>query len=82
MQTAIVSDQSQVTIPMDICRQLDITPGCQLNFIVENSSLRVEVKHRIRPTKPEEGYGLLVCNQPGERHLADFDVARAMREAQ
>lgn len=56
-----------------ICRQLEITPGCQLNFIVENAGLRVEVKHRIPPTKPEAGYGLLVCKQPGARHLADFE---------
>ncbi len=29
---------------------------------------------RIQPTKPEDGYGLLVCKKPGERHLADWDT--------
>lgn len=35
MQTATVSEQGQVIIPLDIRKQLDITPGCQLSFIVE-----------------------------------------------
>jgi hypothetical protein len=26
-------------------------------------------------------FKMLTCNQPGERRLADFDVAAAMREA-
>jgi hypothetical protein len=24
---------------------------------------------------PEDGFGMLVCRKPGERHLSDFDVA-------
>jgi hypothetical protein len=30
--------------------------------------------------RPEDGYGLLDCKEPDERHLADFDVAQAMRD--
>ena len=80
MQTVTVSEQGQVVIPIDIRKQLGITAGSQLNLIVENSGLRVEVTKRFQPTKAEDGYGLLVCNQPGERHLSEFDVALAMRE--
>jgi bifunctional DNA-binding transcriptional regulator/antitoxin component of YhaV-PrlF toxin-antitoxin module len=80
MQTVIVSEQGQV-IPINIRKQLGITPGCQLSLILEGSGLRVEVKQRIQPTRPEDGYGLLVCKQPGERHLAEFDVAKAMQDA-
>lgn len=82
MQTVTVSEQGQVIIPIDIRKQLGITAGSQLNLIVEASGLRVEVKQRIQSTKAEDGYGLLVCKQPGERHLSEFDVAEAMRETE
>jgi antitoxin PrlF len=81
MQTVTVSEKGQVVIPLEIRRRLGITPGCQLDFILEGNALRVEVKRRIQSSRPEDGYGLLVCKQPGERRLADFDVAQAMREA-
>ena len=80
MQTVTVSEQGQVVIPIDIRKQLGITPGCQLSFVVENSVLKVEVKHRVQVTQPEDGYGLLVCKQSGERNLLKFDVAQAMRD--
>ena len=80
MQTVTVSEQGQVTIPGAICKQLGIYAGCQLNLIVEKSGLRMEVKNAIKPTRPEDGFGLLVCKQVGERHLSDFDVALAMRQ--
>jgi antitoxin PrlF len=82
MQTVTVSEQGQVVLPLDIRKQLGITAGSQLNLILENAGLRVEVKNRIQPTRPEDGYGLLVCKQPGERHLSEFDVAQAMRDAE
>lgn len=82
MQTVTVSEQGQVLIPIDIRKQLGITAGSQLNLILENAGLRVEVKQRIQPTRPEDGYGLLVCKKSGERHLADFDVAHAMRDVE
>ena len=82
MQTVTVSEQGQVFLPLDIRKQLGITPGSQLNLILENAGLRVEVKKSIKPTRPEDCYGLLVCKQPGERHLADFDVAQAMRDGE
>jgi antitoxin PrlF len=82
MQTVTVSEQGQMVIPLDIRKQLGITAGSQLNLVVEEKGLRVEVQQRVKSTKPEDGYGLLVCKQPGERHLSDFDVAQAMRDAE
>jgi len=35
MQTFTVSEQGQAIIPLDIRKQLGITPGCQLSFLVE-----------------------------------------------
>jgi antitoxin PrlF len=81
MPTVIVSDKGQIVIPAEIRRQMGITPGCQLNFILEGNTLRIEVKRRIQPSRAEDGYGMLVCKRRGERRLSDFDVAQAMREA-
>ena len=82
MQTVTVSEQGQVIIPVDICKPLGITAGSQLNLIMDNAGLRVEVKQPIQLTRAEDGYGLLVCKQPGERHLANFDVAQAMQDSE
>jgi len=81
MQTVTVSDKGQVVIPIQIRRQLGIAPGCQLNFSLEGQVIHVAVKRQMVPTKTEDGFGMLVCKKPGQRRLADFDVAKAMREA-
>lgn len=47
----------------------------------EDNTMRADVRRSIQPTRIEDGYGMLVCQQPGERRLSDFDVAQAMREA-
>jgi len=80
MSTVTVSEKGQVVIPAEIRRRLGIVPGCQLDFTLEGNTVRMAVKRSIKPAHPEDGYGLLVCNKPGKRRLADFDVARAMRE--
>lgn len=80
MSTATVSEKGQVVIPAEIRKLLGIAPGTQLDFTVEGQSLRVEVTRRAAPTRVEDGYGMLVCRKPGKRRLAEFDVARAMRE--
>lgn len=79
MQTVTVSDKGQVVIPVEIRRRLGITPGCQLDFSLEGHVIRAEVKRQVAQTKAEDGFGMLVCKQPGQRRLADFDVALAMQ---
>ncbi len=79
MQTAIVTDQGQVLIPAEIRQQLGITPGSRLHFIIDGNTIRV-VQAAIKTSFPEDGYGMLVCAKPGERHLSDFDIAQAMLE--
>jgi len=81
MQTVTVSDKGQVVIPVQIRRQLGIAPGCQLDFSLEGQVIHVAVKRQKVPTKAEDGFGMLVCKKPGQRNLADFDVATAMLEA-
>ena len=80
MQTVTVSDKGQVVIPVQIRRRLGIAPGCQLNFSLEGQVIHAEVKRQMKQTKVQDGFGMLVCKRPGQRRLADFDVALAMRE--
>lgn len=82
MLTVTVSEKGQVVIPAEIRRRLGITPGCQLDFTLEGHVIRAEVKRQVAPTHVDDGFGMLVCKQPGERRLADFDVAQAMQESQ
>jgi AbrB family looped-hinge helix DNA binding protein len=76
MHVVTVSEKGQVVIPAEIRRQLGITPGCQLDFTLEGNMIRVELKWRVTPTRPEDGYGMLVCTKPGSRCLSEFDVAQ------
>jgi AbrB family looped-hinge helix DNA binding protein len=81
MPTVTVSDKGQVVIPVEIRRHLGITAGCQLDFRLEGHIIHAEVKRQCAPSAIEDGFGMLVCRRPGERRLADFDVALAMRES-
>ena len=78
MSTVTVSDKGQVVIPAAIRRRLGIAPGSKLNFELEGDSIRVRLRKSIPPSRVEDGFGLLRCALPGERRLADFDVADAM----
>lgn len=80
MSTVTVSEKGQVVIPAAIRRKLGIRPGCQLDFVLDGNSIRVELKRAIQATRAEDGFGMLVCHEPGDRHLDEFDVAAAMRE--
>lgn len=79
MPTVTVSDKGQVVIPAAIRRRLGLGPGSKLDFELEGDSIRVRPLKSIPPSRAEDGYGMLRCNRPGERRLADFDVAEAMR---
>lgn len=81
MTTVTVSHKGQVVIPADIRRRLGITPGCQLDFSLNGRVIHVEVKRQLPPSEANDGFGMLVCQRPGTRRLADFDVALAMRNA-
>ena len=79
MSTVTVSDKGQVVIPAAIRQRPGIEPGTKLNFELEGDTIRVRPLRGLKQTRPEDGYGMLKCDQPGERRLADFDVATAMR---
>jgi antitoxin PrlF len=82
MSTVTVSDKGQVVIPATIRHRLGIEPGTKLDLELEGDTIRVRALRAIKRTRPEDGYGMLKCDQPGERRLADFDVAAAMREVE
>jgi AbrB family looped-hinge helix DNA binding protein len=79
MPTVTVSDKGQVVIPAVIRRRLGLVPGSKLDFALEGDSIRIRPLKSIPPSCAEDGYGMLRCDLPGERRLADFDVAEAMR---
>jgi antitoxin PrlF len=79
MSTVTVSDKGQVVIPAAIRHRLGIVPGTKLDFELEGDTIRVRPLRAISRTRPADGYGILKCDQPGERRLAEFDVATAMR---
>jgi AbrB family looped-hinge helix DNA binding protein len=79
MSTVTVSDKGQVVIPAAIRHRLGIEPGTKLDFELEGDSIRIRHLRTIQRTRPEDGYGLLQCDQPGTRRLTDFDVAESMR---
>jgi antitoxin PrlF len=81
MSTVTVSGKGQVVIPAAIRRRLGIGPGSKLYFELEGVSIRLKLPKSIPPSQPEDGYGLLRCELPGQRSLADFHVAAAMRVA-
>ena len=78
MATVTVSDKGQVVIPTAIRHRLGITPGSKLDFELEGDGIRIRPCQAIPPSRAEDGYGLLRCELPGDRRLADFDVAEAM----
>jgi AbrB family looped-hinge helix DNA binding protein len=80
MSTVTVSDKGQVVIPADIRRRLGIAPGSKLDFEIEGDSIRARLCKSIPPSRADDGFGMLRCDLPGERRLADFDVAAAMRD--
>jgi antitoxin PrlF len=69
MHTVTVSEKGQVVIPAEIRRKLGITPGYQLDFTVEGSTIRVELRRRVKPTRPEESYGMLACKKLARRQF-------------
>jgi AbrB family looped-hinge helix DNA binding protein len=81
MPTVTVSDKGQVVIPAAIRRRLGLVPGSKLDFEMEGDSIRVRPLKSIQPSRAEDGFGMLRCDLAGERRLADFDVAEAMRAA-
>ncbi len=79
MPTVTVSDKGQVVIPAVIRRRLGLVPGSKLDFELEGCSIRVRPLKSIAPSHAEDGYGMLRCDLPGKRSLAEFEVAEAMR---
>jgi antitoxin PrlF len=79
LSTVTVSDKGQVVLPASIRHRLGIEPGTKLDFELEGDTIRVRPLRAVARPRTEDGFGILKCDRPGERRLADFDVATAMR---
>lgn len=77
MSTVTFSDKGQVVIPAAIRHRLGIAPGTKLDCELEGETIPVRPLRAFQRTRPEDGCGMLKCDQPGERRLADFDVTTA-----
>ncbi|MBC5767335.1 AbrB/MazE/SpoVT family DNA-binding domain-containing protein [Ramlibacter albus] len=82
MTTVTVSDKGQVVIPASIRRNLGIKPGTELEFELEGTTIRVNVRHNVAQSDIDSGF-LMFRAKPsgGKRRLADFDVAVEMAKA-
>ena len=80
MALVTVSAKGQIVIPAEIRRRLGLGPGSELEFVEEQGELRVRVLRAVEQTHVEDGFGMLRYRGPSRR-LAEFDVARAMRES-
>jgi len=52
-----------------------------LDFELIGDAIQVRQVKGAKPTRPQDGYGMLVSRKPGQRRLLDFDVAEAMPHA-
>ncbi len=85
MELVKLGTEGDFTIPRAILRSVGLTGDASL--LVETTPegailLRPAAVYPIEiysAERVEDGYGLLRCDLPGERRLADFDVADAMR---
>jgi AbrB family looped-hinge helix DNA binding protein len=82
MSTAILSEQGQIEIPQQIREQLGLEPGAELTIELVGNVVEISQTRQVKESRPEDGYGMLVCRKPGPRSLMDFDVAMAMRQSQ
>lgn len=82
MTTVTVSDKGQVVIPAAIRRGLGIKAGTELDFELDGSGIRINLRHSVPPADIESGYGMLRAKPAGkQRKLEDFDAAQAMRRS-
>lgn len=81
MPTAILSEQGHIEIPQQIREQLGLTPGTEVNVALVGKVVEISLTRQVQASRPEDGYGMLVCRKPGPRSLMDFDVATAMRQS-
>ena len=82
MTTATVSGKAQVVIPAAIRRGLGIKPGTELEFELEGSSIRINLRQRVAPASLDAGYGMLKAGpSTNARLLKNFDAAQFTAQA-
>lgn len=71
MQTSAVTTKGQVTIPVEIRRQLNLSPGDRVGFTIEDGEVRL-VK---REDRIEAAFGLI----KSDRSVSHAEIAQAIR---
>ena len=81
MSCVTVSNKGQVVIPAEARRMLGIEPGSLVDVSVVNGKLEIELRHAIKTSSHESGFGMLKYSGPPLKvRLAEVDVADLMRE--
>lgn len=80
MSSVLVSSKGQVVIPASIRRQLNITPGSVVNVEAVNNKIEISVRQARTATTHASGFGMLRYTGVPKK-LADFDVAKALKDA-
>lgn len=78
MSCVTVSSKGQVVIPASARKALGIEPGSQVEVSVVDGKLQIELRRPAKPTRHEDGFGMLKYRGPARR-LAEADVADLMR---
>lgn len=72
-----LSSKGQVVIPQPYRKALGLTPGSRVDFEVKGNVLEIRLARK--PTKLEDGYGML--RHSGKALPPDFDPASLLRNA-
>jgi AbrB family looped-hinge helix DNA binding protein len=76
MSTTAVTSKGQVTIPLEVRRQLGIRQGSRLEFRVVNGHVEMRMAHQPPAEVGGEGFGMLKSRR--KPVPADFDPAHLL----
>ena len=77
METTSVTSKGQVTIPLNIRRQLGIRKGSKVSFVLSGDHVELRIKETPK-TVSESGFGMLKSKRKAVP--ADFDVATLLNK--
>jgi AbrB family looped-hinge helix DNA binding protein len=76
MAAATLTDKGQIVIPSEIRTRYGLTPGTQVEFVDDGTSIRLVVRRRVTPSDAARGYGMVKVASTGRpRRLSTFDPA-------
>jgi AbrB family looped-hinge helix DNA binding protein len=79
MAAATLTEKGQIVIPAEIRARYQLTPGTQVEFVDDGDMIRLVVRHKVTPSDPAAGYGIVKVKSRGRpRNLSEFDAAETL----